>query len=104
MSNCKLCNGNFDFRKVQINEILGEVGITFTPRLNEIAEESMFKFCPLCGRELTDKDFKFPTNWYKDCLSCVNSFSDDSPDGDILRCMIRDGKIVREDEYCDEWN
>lgn len=58
MSDCKLCNGNFDFRKVQINEILGEIGITFTPRLNEITEESMFKFCPLCGRELTDKEFK----------------------------------------------
>ena len=104
MSDCKLCNGNFDFRKVQINEILGETGISFTPRLNEITEEYMFKFCPLCGRKLTDKDFKSPNKRYKVCLSCANSFSDDSPDGDILRCMLYGGKIVREDEYCDEWN
>ena len=58
MSDCRLCNGNFDFRKVRISKILDEVGITFTHRLNEITWESMFKFCPLCGRELTDKDFK----------------------------------------------
>ena len=57
MSDCKLCNGNFDFRKVQINEILGDVEITFTPRLNKITGNT-FKFCPLCGRELTDEDFK----------------------------------------------
>lgn len=104
MSNCKLCNGSFDFRKVQINVLLGEVGITFTPRLNEITKEAMFKFCPLCGRELTEKDFKPHRKRYKDCLSCANSFSADSPDGDILRCMLYDGKIVEEDDCCGEWN
>lgn len=104
MSDCKLCNGNFDFRKVQINEILGETGISFTPRLNELTEEYMFKFCPLCGRELTDKDFKHPNKRHKNCLSCENNFSYDSPNGDILHCMLHSGKIVREDECCDEWN
>ena len=58
MSNCKLCNGNFNFSKVRICEILGKIGITFTPTSNEITWESMFKFCPLCGRGLTDEDFK----------------------------------------------
>ena len=104
MSDCKLCNGNFDFRKVQINEILGEVGITFSPCLNKISEKSIFKFCPLCGRELTEKDFTSYRKRYKDCLSCANSFSSDSSDGDILRCMLYDGKIVEEDGCCGEWN
>ena len=104
MNSCKLCNGNFDFRKVQINEILGEVGISFTHSLNEITEESMFKFCPLCGRELPDMDSKSHTNQHKDCLSCANSFSEHCPDGDILRCVLHDGTIVGEDECCGEWD
>lgn len=104
MSDCKLCNGNFDFRKVQINEILGEIGITFTPNLNKISEESMFKFCPLCGRKLTNKNFKPHTNRYKDCLSCANSFSEEHSDGDVLHCMLHNEKIVDDNEYCDEWN
>ena len=58
MSNCKLCNGNFNFSKVRICEILGKIGITFTPTSNEITWESTFKFCPLCGKKLTDEDFK----------------------------------------------
>ena len=104
MSDCKLCNGNFDFRKVQINEILGEVEITFTPRLKTLPIENEFKYCPSCGRELTEKNFKDPPHFFMDCLSCVHSFSDDSPNGDILRCILHGRKIVREDEYCDEWN
>lgn len=58
MSNCKLCNGNFNFSEVRIGEILDETRIAFIPTSNEITWESMFKFCPLCGRELTDRDFK----------------------------------------------
>ena len=64
MNNCKLCGGNFDFRKVQINELLGDVGITFTPNLNKISKEAMFKYCPLCGGKLTDKNFEPQTNRY----------------------------------------
>ena len=44
MNTCKLCNGNFDFRKVQISEILGKTGITFTPNLNRISEKEKFKY------------------------------------------------------------
>lgn len=58
---CKLCGGNFDFRKVQITECLGEIGITLTGNLHRINEENKFKFCPECGRKLTDDDFKCNT-------------------------------------------
>ena len=64
MSNCKLCNGNFNFSKVRICEILGKIGITFTPTSNEITWESMFKFCPLCGRKLTDvREDEYCNDW-----------------------------------------
>ena len=46
MNTCKRCNGNFDFRKVQISEILDKNGITFTPNLNRISEKEKFKYCP----------------------------------------------------------
>ena len=36
---CKLCGGNFDFRKVQITECLGEIGITLTGNLHRRSEE-----------------------------------------------------------------
>ena len=52
----------------------------------------------------TVKNFKSPNKQHKDCLSCANSFSYDSPNGDILHCMLHNGKIVRKDECCDEWN
>lgn len=38
---------------------------------------------------------------YKDCLSCSNSHSDEY---DILHCMKRDGQVVEEDGYCEDWN
>ena len=77
MSDCKLCSGNFNFSKIRISKILDEIEITFIPTSNEITWKSMFKFCPLCGRELTNEDFNSPTKRYEDCLSCANSFSDD---------------------------
>lgn len=55
---CKLYDGNFDFRKMQITEVLGEVGIQFTPNLNLLPNENRFKYCPLCGRKLENKNFK----------------------------------------------
>lgn len=58
MNTCKLCDGNFDFRKMQISEVLGEVGIQFSSNLNLISDENKFKYCPLCGRKLEDKNFK----------------------------------------------
>lgn len=41
---------------------------------------------------------------YKNCLNCANSVSQQYSEGDILRCMFFDGKIVDEDECCGEWN
>lgn len=65
--------------------------------------------CQECGcenymtdRELNGKDFIPHTNRHKDCLSCANSFSDDGSDGDILRCMLHGGKIVKEDKCCND--
>ena len=54
---CKLCNGSYDFRRVQISEILGEKGITLTSKLNTLSNDMKFKYCPLCGKELTAENF-----------------------------------------------
>lgn len=40
----------------------------------------------------------------KDCLSCANSFSESSNNGDILHCMERNGEIVCETDWCAKWN
>lgn len=57
-SACKLCKGDFDFRAVQITEVLGSTGIYFTAYRNHVEESTRFRFCPLCGRELTNSDFE----------------------------------------------
>ena len=43
----------------------------------------------------------------KNCLSCSNSFSEPAEnenEPDILHCMLRDGEIVSEDDYCEEYS
>lgn len=57
MNTCKLCNGNFDFRKMQIAEFLGRTEICFDGNLNNSNSKNRFKYCPECGRKLTDNDF-----------------------------------------------
>lgn len=37
------------------------------------------------------------------CLTCKHSFSEDNPDGDMLHCMIANGKVVEDDEFCVKW-
>ena len=37
----------------------------------------------------------------EDCLSFSNSHSDEC---DILHCMERDGQVVEEDGYFEDWN
>lgn len=37
------------------------------------------------------------------CLTCKHSFSEDSPDGDTLHCMIANEKIVEDDDFCAKW-
>lgn len=58
MNDCKLCSGSFDFRNVQITNIeqLGVTGITLSSDCNASKKER-FRFCPLCGRRLTTKNF-----------------------------------------------
>lgn len=58
MNTCKLCNGNFDFRKMQLAEFLGGIEICFGGNLNDSNNKNRFKYCPECGRKLTDNDFK----------------------------------------------
>ena len=53
MNTCRLCSGSFDFRKIQIGECLGGIGISFNGSLQDSTEENRFKFCPECGRKLT---------------------------------------------------
>lgn len=101
---CKLCNGTFDFRKVQISEVFGELTITFTPYLNNTNAGTRFKYCPMCGRKLTKKDFAANVCKNKNCLSCSNSFSEERPDGDVLHCMCRNGVVVPDNGYCAEYN
>ena len=45
-----------------------------------------------------------PSMLIRNCFSCSNSFSEFHKDGDILHCMEQDGKVVAENEYCDDWN
>jgi hypothetical protein len=37
----------------------------------------------------------------KDCFNCSNSFVDDEGN---LHCVKQNGKIVEENETCEEWN
>lgn len=37
----------------------------------------------------------------RDCLSCSSSYSDGC---DILHCIKKDGRVVKENGYCEEWN
>lgn len=51
--NCKLCD-QFNFRIATINS---EGIICFTHEWNKYHSNNRFKFCPECGRKLTEKDF-----------------------------------------------
>ena len=37
----------------------------------------------------------------KDCFNCSNSFVDDEGN---LHCMKQEGKIVEENQTCEDWN
>lgn len=62
---CKLCgenNKNFSFRILRIEEVFkGDFHIGFGYG-GEPTEENRFKYCPECGRKLTENDFKA---WYE---------------------------------------
>lgn len=37
----------------------------------------------------------------KDCMSCANAFVDDE---NFLHCVMHEGKIVNDNDVCDDWN
>lgn len=52
---CRLCDSNFDFKKLIIDKINEEYTVGFKGPTSEC---SRVYFCPECGRELTYKDFE----------------------------------------------
>lgn len=55
---CKLCK-TFDFRKVFIEYEPDTAYVAIScGRLQVTPEDERFRFCPLCGRELTEVDFQ----------------------------------------------
>lgn len=56
-NNCKLCGSKYDFRMVQMSELFGETVISLSGHVNQIDRNNVFKFCPLCGRELTKENY-----------------------------------------------
>lgn len=55
--NCRLCNGKYDFRMVQITKCLNETTIALSGHVNQANKENTFKFCPECGEKLTKENF-----------------------------------------------
>lgn len=55
---CRLCEDDYDFRKLVINQCVGEWTIGFRGSLRSCNAEDRVSFCPECGRELTDEDFE----------------------------------------------
>ena len=54
---CKLCGSKYDFRMVQISELFEETTICLSGNLRQVNSTNAFKFCPVCGRELTKENF-----------------------------------------------
>lgn len=56
---CKICDGHFDFRKLQIDYDGGVFGpdIAFNGHLFQCKQNNAFKFCPACGTPLTKENF-----------------------------------------------
>lgn len=55
---CRLCGSGFDFQKLIVYQCAGEW--TLGLRCGTISgscDEDRVRFCPECGRELTDEDF-----------------------------------------------
>lgn len=55
---CRLCGDDYDFRKLVINQCVGEWTIGFRGSLRSCNTEDRVSFCPECGRELTHEDFE----------------------------------------------
>ena len=54
---CILCDNGYDFRNIQVNEILGTVSIALASSLNSVSKNNDFNYCPVCGKKLTKNKF-----------------------------------------------
>lgn len=58
LKRCRLCEAKFDFRKLVINQCMGEWSLGLRGgTVDGFSDEDRVYFCPECGRELTDEDF-----------------------------------------------
>lgn len=56
-NNCRLCSTKYDFRKVLITNTFGEFSISLAGHLSQCNKDNKFKYCPECGRKLTNENF-----------------------------------------------
>lgn len=54
---CGLCNGEYDFRSVSVSGLLKVKVISFPGNRLDVNNENRFRYCPLCGKELTIENF-----------------------------------------------
>lgn len=59
LKGCRLCEAHFDFSTLIINQCGGEWTLGLRGgTIGNISNEDRVHFCPECGRELTDEDFR----------------------------------------------
>ena len=56
LNTCKLCSGDYDFRKVAISEVLDETSIVFSENMHGNTGVTQFRYCPLCGNKLNTNE------------------------------------------------
>lgn len=56
-SECELCGSNYDFRMVEINNVLGSIGVVLTNNVRNANSDNCFRYCPRCGRKLTKENY-----------------------------------------------
>ena len=55
--NCKLCDGNYDFRMVLIGDTLGQTSVMFSSSKRNVNKQNAFNYCPVCGKKLTKENY-----------------------------------------------
>lgn len=55
---CRLCEGNYDFRKLVVYQCVEKWDVGFRGTLSSCSTKDKISFCPECGRKLTDEDFE----------------------------------------------
>lgn len=49
---CRLCESGYDFKRIIINNVMGEWCISFPSSKRAVTEENKIHFCPECGRKI----------------------------------------------------